>query len=238
MADVFGRAIRDYAADDLGGPLIQRDGDERREHPIEAFYFTDLDPAHPYRSWWDGRPSGPLLDVGAGAGTDALHWQADIETVAIDVSRHLVELMRDRGVADARRADMFALTEHFERNRFESATARGTQLGLAGSREGLAQFLADLATVTTDDATAILDAYDPSRAATADLLGYRADPAAGLAFRVFQFTYDGEVGETLLFRLFSPSRLRDATTGTAWSVVDVVHPDAATAGYYAAKLAK
>lgn len=238
MADPFGRAIRDWYRGDLDEPLLVRDGDETREHPIEAFYFTDPDPADPVRRWWDRHLSGPLVDLGAGAGTDALYWQDRFETVAVEVSDHLLEITRDRGVEDARRADMFALTDAFPPDRFRSATVRGTQLGLAGSREGLAAFFDDLARVTTGDATAVVDAYDPSIEETADLLGYRADVATGLAFRTMAFEYGGDLGETLLFRLFRPDRLREATAETPWTVVDVQRPADGQPGYYAAALEK
>jgi len=44
--------------------------------------------------------------------------------------------MRDRGVVDVREGDMFALRDAFERDRFASALAIGTQIGLAGSMRG------------------------------------------------------------------------------------------------------
>lgn len=113
---------------------------------------------------------------------------------------------------------MFALREQFDRDRFGSAFARGTQVGLAGSMDGLRSFLGDLATVTDDGGRAVLDCYDPEHPDTAELLGYRADPTPGLAHRVMHFEYEGVVGETLLFRLFSPDRLREAAVPTPWTV--------------------
>jgi len=50
--------------------------------------------------------------------------------------------MRDRGVVDVREGDMFALRDAFERDRFASALAIGTQIGLAGSMRGLSAFSA------------------------------------------------------------------------------------------------
>src|SRR5699024_7796895 len=147
-------------------------------------------------------------------------------TVAIEVSDHLVETMNERGVRDTRRADMYALRDTFERDRFRSAFAWGTQLGLAGSMQGLREFLDALAFVTTPDGTATLDCYDPDRGDLGDMLGYRADPTPGLAHRVMQFEYEGDVGETLLFRLFGPDRLREATSDTDWQVAEVAYdPD-------------
>jgi len=113
--------------------------------------------------------------------------------------------MRDRGVVDVREGDMFALRDAFERDRFASALAIGTQIGLAGSMRGLSAFLGDLAFVTTPGATAVIDSYDPDHPGAADLLGYREDPTPGLAHRVMWFAYDGETDPTLHFRLFAPT---------------------------------
>lgn len=222
-SDPFGRAIRDHHLDVREEPLVDRDGDRTREHAIEQWYFGTRKP----RDWFDDRLEGPLLDLGAGAGRDTLYYQRTFETVALEISEHLVETMRDRGVEDARQGDMFALRETFGPDRFRSALAIGTQLGLAGSMAGIRQFLSDLAVVTTPNATAILDNYAPELPRTADVFAYRDDPASGLAYRVFHCEYKGEVGRTLLFRLCSLERFREAMVGTPWTVVDhsYGHPD-------------
>jgi hypothetical protein len=237
-SDPFGRALKDHYQGTRTDPLVQRDGAETLEHPIEAFYFGSFDPEEPNRAWIADWLAAPLVDLGAGVGRDALYFQQRGETVALEVSDHLVDVMRDRGVTDARRGDMFSLREQFDRDRFQSALAYGTQVGLAGSVQGLRRFLGDLSFVTTPDATAVIDGYDPAGAADVDLLGYRPDPARGLASRVFHFEYEGDVGETLLFRLFSPDRLREATVGTGWSVADISYQSGDDPVYYRAALAK
>lgn len=231
--DPFGRAIRDYHRGEQDEALVDRDGAETREHPIEEFYFGAFEPESESGAWLTSWLDGPLLDMGAGAGRDTLYFQEHFETVAIEPSASLVETMRDRGVRDARVGDMFTLRESFERDRFQSALAIGTQMGLAGSIQGLRRFLGNLAFVTTPDASAVLDGYDPSHESE-DLIGYRADPKPGLAHRVLHFEYDGDVGETLHFRLFSPDRVREAAVGTGWAVVEC----RSDAGYYRLALTK
>lgn len=212
--DPFGRAILDHHRGEREEPLVDRDGDETREHDIEGYYFGHHEP----EDWFEPRVDGPLLDIGAGAGRDALYFQERVETVALEVSDHLVTTMRERGVEDARLGDMFALREQFGRDRFDAALAVGTQVQLAPSRQSLRQFLGDLAYVTTAGASVLLHGYAPDRAD--DVFAYRPDPTQGLAYRVYHSTYEGEVGETLLFRLFSVDRLREATVGTGWQVAE------------------
>lgn len=163
--------------------------------------------------------------MGAGAGRHARFLQERTRTVAIDPSEHLVTTMRERGVADARAGDMFSLPEQFDRDRFRSALAIGTQLGLAGSMDGLRAFISDLAYVTDPGGQAVLDCYDPGAAGTRNLLGFREDPTPGLDHRVMHFEYEGDVGPTLHFRLFAPDRLREVCAVTRWTVTDVRYGD-------------
>jgi hypothetical protein len=233
-ADPLGRAVRDHHRGEQDEPLIDRDGPATREQPIEQFYFGKFDPESDRGEWLESWLSGPLLDMGAGAGRDTLYFQDHFETVAIEKIEHLVATMDERGVADARHADMFALREQFDRDRFRSAFVFGTQMGLTRSMQGLRRFLGDLAFVTTPDATAVLHGYDPEREATGEILGYRADPTPGLAVRVYHTEYNGE-DETLFFRLFSPDRLREAAVATGWEVTEVRYGSPRT---YSAALSK
>ena len=233
MSDPFARALRDHYRGERDAPLLVHGDDESRVHPIEEFYFAADDDALPWIERWLG---GPLLDLGAGVGRDARYFQTRFETVAVEVSEPLVETMRDRGVADARRGDMFALGASFPPDRFRSVLIRGTQLGLAGSMSTLRETLATLDTVTTGEATAVVDAYDPHHSGTPDLIGYRADPRDGLARRVFRFEYAGVRGDPFRFLLFGPDRLRSAARAAGWSVAAVDAPETAETGYYRAAL--
>lgn len=222
--DPFGRALLDFHRGEQDEPLRQHGDGYGREHPIQRFYFSGFAPgSSPGDAWLLDRLDldGPVLDMGAGAGRHALDLQERTETVAIEPSEHLVTAMRERGVEDPRRGDMFALSRQFDRDRFRSALAVGTQLGLAGSMDGLRAFLTDLARVTDPGGRAVLDCYDPEAEGASDLLGFRDDPTPGLAHRVMHFEYEGDVGPTLHFRLFAPDRLRGACTGSRWTVADV-----------------
>jgi hypothetical protein len=234
--DPFGRALRDHYHGEREEPLLQRDGEEVLEHPIEEFYFGEYTGNEQWADWFDTHLAGPLLDMGAGVGKHALYFQEQFETVAIEVNDDLVAVMDERGVENARKGDMFSLREQFERDRFGSALAFGTQVGLAGSMDGLRSFLSDLAYVTEPDATATIDCYNPERDETSELLGYRPDPTPGLASRVMAFEYEDSVSAILLFRLFSPDRLREAAVATEWDVSDIQYGDSSY--HYVAALSK
>lgn len=146
--------------------------------------------------------------------------------------------MRERGVVDARRGDVVALQETVEPDRFQSALVIGTQLGLAGSMAGVRQFIDDLAVVTASNATAVVDGYDPTCEGVEALFGFRDDPTPGLVHRGYHVEYEGEVGETFLFRLCSPGRLRAAATETGWTIDEVRYDPTSEVGYYRAALSK
>ena len=221
MTDPFAQAIHDCHFDELAGPLLYRNGEETHEAAVAAVYLDEWEPDGEAGDWFESWLDGPLLDMGAGGGRHALYFQEQFETVAIDNSEPLVAVMRDRGVADARLGDMFALRESFERDRFRSALAVGTQLSLARSEAGVTEFLADLAYVTTPNATAVLDCFDPEHERTREMLDFYEDATPGRAYRVLQFEYDGTLGEPWLYRLFTPETLRELTVGTDWRVADV-----------------
>lgn len=224
MADPYGRAIRDHFHDQQDEPLLNRYGNEVSEHSqINDLYFNDFDIEHEDNEWIASWLDGSLLDIGAGTGRHALYFQDHFETVAIEVSQHLVGVMQERGVHDARHVSIFDICDEFERDQFKSALMIGTQLGLTASLQGLRQFLGDLAFVTTPDAIAVLDSYHPVNSMEFEVPGFRPDLTQGAAFRIMQFEYEGDISEPLLFRFFSPERLKEAVVGTRWEISEIRH---------------
>lgn len=242
-ADPLGRAMRDYQRGEYG-TLRYRDGALTRDGRVYEYYFRPP-------SEWEDRDvafldrlceyGGPILDAGCGAGQHALWFQErGVDVTGIDVSPNAVRAARERGVEDARVMDMFDL--EFDRDRFRTVYAVGTQVGLAGSFAGVRDLLGEFARVTDEEGVAVVHNYDPPELDD-DFFGYRSDPREGVAHRCFHFEYepvsDGdegktEVGRTLHFLLFGPDRLADAAIGTPWTVAEVV----SMGGTYAAVLEK
>ncbi|WP_435320037.1 class I SAM-dependent methyltransferase [Haloarchaeobius sp. TZWSO28] len=237
-SDPLGTAMLDYQRGGLRGECRYVDGTETADGHTHENYFTAVGGGDDDFSDRLLALDGPLLDVGCGAGKHALFLQAHgTDVVPFDVSPGAVAAARARGVADAHVADMFDMP--YRSNRFPSLLANGTQLGLGGSIAGIRALLCEFARVTTSDATAFVDEYDPAALDDpGEMLGYRPDPREGVAHRTFHFEYDrdGEplVGETLHFLLVSPDRLRDACVGTPWTVAEVDNHGV----YYRARLVK
>ncbi|ELZ10935.1 methyltransferase type 11 [Halovivax asiaticus JCM 14624] len=227
--DALGLAMWDYQQG-RDGTLRYRDGLATKDGNVEEFYFT------PPAEWADDRiaqlkrltdSGGPVLDVGCGTGQH-VRWvrDHDVDAVGIDVSSRAVATARERGTRQVLVGDMFTLP--FGRDRFRAINCSGTQLGLGGSLAGIADVLDRFARVTTDDALALVDNYDP-RELDSDFFGYRPDPREGIAHRCFHFEYErattapglDAIGRSLHFLLCSPDRLREATAGTPWRVDEV-----------------
>lgn len=233
IGDALGLAMRDFHRDRYG-TLRYRDGRETKDGNVEEFYFA------PPSAWAAERiaqlrrladSGGPVLDVGCGTGQHVRWFQGHgVEAVGIDVSANAVATARDLGSRRVLVGDMFDLP--FGRDRFRAINCSGTQLGLGGSLAGIADVLETFARVTTDDAVALVDNYDP-RALDDDFFGYRPDPREGIGHRCFHFEYErattapgpDAIGRSLHFLLCSPGRLREAAAETPWRVDEVFPTD-------------
>lgn len=231
---MFARALSDWHRDEFSGPLRYRDGEETVEHDVAGYF----EPWAPDDDSFLATVDGSVLDLGAGAGRQALAVGERASVTAVEPSGCLVDVLRDRGVDDVVRADMFSLRERFDRDAFDAAYSVGTQVGLAKSVAGLSAFLGDLAHVTGPDATVLFDGYDPGHERTRDLIGFRDDPTRDGAFRIVQYEYDGDLGRPWLFRLFTEAELREATVGTGWEVVEFAFSDGDWSHAYNVHLAK
>ncbi|WP_226004866.1 class I SAM-dependent methyltransferase [Natrinema salinisoli] len=241
-ADPLGRAMLAHHRD-TPGRLTYRDGADVQDGSVAEFYFSSSES-------WESETIDllerltdyePVLDVGCGAGKHLLWWaDRGVDAVGVDASPNAVRTARARGLEDVFVGDMFDLP--VETGAFGAVHAVGTQIGLGRSLAGIRELLADFARVTDDAGVAVVDNYDPTRLDEV-FFGYRSDPRDGIAHRCFHLefereTADGEryreVGRTLQFLLCSPERFREATTGTPWTVTDVLR----TGAHYRAVLAK
>ena len=81
---------------------------------------------------------GRVLDLGAGAGCHALELQKiGVEVVAADISPGAVEVMKARGVLDARGTDLVGLGDE----KFDTILMMMNGIGITGNLTGLAEWL-------------------------------------------------------------------------------------------------
>jgi SAM-dependent methyltransferase len=105
--------------------------------PVEDFYRPDDQPLPELERTALGLCRGRILDFGAGAGRHALELQRrGLEVTAIDVAHEAVEVMRKRGVTDARCGDFAAVTGE----RFDTILLLMHGIGVVGTLERLTEF--------------------------------------------------------------------------------------------------
>ena len=136
--DPMGAAIAEYHRTGRAGTLrVFSSQFDEDEIPVEQLFRTlDEMPAIEQRALAMAR--GKILDVGAGSGCHALAMQAmGKEVTAIDISELSVEVMRQRGVVDARALDLY--DEHFV-ERFDTILLLMNGSGIIGNMEGMERF--------------------------------------------------------------------------------------------------
>src|SRR6185503_16405366 len=101
--------------------------------------------------------SGHVLDVGAGAGCISLFLQEmGLEVTALEISAEAVEVMRLRGVKDARCGDFFDL----KGQRWDTVMLVMNGIGFVGKLAGLDRFLEHCKQVLAPGGQIIFDSSD------------------------------------------------------------------------------
>lgn len=228
-----GLALLDYCNGATSASiLVQADNGEEERVPIHVFF---RDPSE--FSALEGAAldlcRGRVLDVGAGAGCHSLVLQdRKLSVCAIDVAPEAVEVMRKRGVIDARCADIFS----FEAEPFDTLLLMMNGVGLVGNLFGLRRFLRKAHRLLKTEGQILLDSYDPGW--TGDPGGCEAQDAPlrggqSLGEMRFQLEYLGRKGPPLEW-LFLDSRTLAEEAGKAGWSCEVIWQE--EEGHYLARL--
>lgn len=156
--DPMGTAIAEYHRTGQAGTLrVFSSQFDEDEIPVEQLFRTlDEMPAIEQRALAMAR--GKILDVGAGSGCHALAMQAmGKEVTAIDISELSVEVMRQRGVVDARALDLY--DEHFV-ERFDTILLLMNGSGIIGNMEGMERFFYRMKQLLKPEGRIYMDSSD------------------------------------------------------------------------------
>jgi SAM-dependent methyltransferase len=154
----LGAALRDFAAGCGDAEVVVRDEDDEEERTPARVFFRGLEEFSALEEAALVLCRGRVLDAGAGAGCHSLVLQdRGLVVVAMDVAPEAVEVMRRRGVADARCADIFTL----EGERFDTLLLMMNGIGLVGTLRGLDRFLREVPRLLAPGGQILLDSFDP-----------------------------------------------------------------------------
>lgn len=125
--------------------------------PAAAYYRPDDQPLPELERLALSHCRGRVLDLGAGAGRHALELQhSGHPVVAVDLLPESVEIMLDRGVADARLSDLNAVVGE----KFDTVLMLMHGLGIAGTLRGLGELLEALPSVLAPGGRLVCDSAD------------------------------------------------------------------------------
>ena len=230
-----GMALLDYFHGDTSAKIVVHGDDGETEVvPISVFFrgpaeFSALEEAALDLC------RGRVLDAGAGAGCHALALQErDLAVCAIDIAPEAVEVMRMRGVRDARYADIF----HVQAGPFETLLLMMNGIGVVGDLAGLDRFLGEVHRLLTPDGQILLDSYDPDW--TEDPEASASPQAARRAGRYigemrFRLEYKGKKGPPLTWLFLDSKILDERAVKSGWSCQVIWQEEE---GHYLARLTR
>ena len=230
-----GRALLDFYHGDTSAEVVTHGDDGETEVvPMRVFFrgpseFSALEEAALDLC------RGRVLDVGAGAGCHSLVLQEhDLPVCAIDIAPEAVEVMRRRGVRDARCADVF----HFQGGPFDTLLLMMNGIGVVEDLAGLDRFLADAHRLLAPDGQVLLDSYDPTW--TRDPDGAPSREAGGPSDRYtgemrFRLEYKGKKGPTLAWLFLDSELLAERAMKAGWSCEVIWQEEE---GHYLARLTR
>jgi len=150
----WGRALQDHFRSGRVRPFFVHDsnGSCMQHSTAEAFSVTKRLQAIDEKALSLCR--GRVLDVGAGAGRDALKLKAmGLDVLATDADPRCVEIMNARGLTTARCIDIHNLEEA----NFDTIILMQMTVGIAGTLDRLVKLLARLARFVCEDGQILLD---------------------------------------------------------------------------------
>ncbi len=230
-----GRALLAYFEGDLDAELLVRRGDGREERVPVRYFFRPPEEFSPLERTALDACRGRVLDVGAGSGLHTLALQAASTTVtAIDISPDAVNVMTQRGVRDARLADVFTFTA----GPFHTLLMLGHGLGMMQDLAGVDRFLAHARRLLGDGGQLLLHTVDPTRTDDPEHLAYHdANRRAGRYIGEIElaFEYRGATGPSCRWLIVDPPTLRDHAQRAGWDC-EIVHEE--PNGDYLARLTR
>jgi SAM-dependent methyltransferase len=218
-----GAALRDFLAGCLDAEVIVRGEDGEEERTPARVFFRSPEELAALDEAALALCRGRVLDVGAGAGCHSLPLQTrGLAVTALDVAPEAVEVMRRRGVLDARCGDVFTFTGE----PFDTLLILMNGIGLVGTLAGLDRFLRDVPRLLASGGQILLDSFDPGPP-DAEAPGKYAGEMR------FQLEYRGVCGALYAFVFLDFETLRRHAEMAGWRCESIWQEDE---GHYLARL--
>lgn len=220
-SDAFGHALLDHLDGNPGHELIERnDGYIAVGAGTEAYFAEPSDQQREVVEHAVGR----VLDVGCGAGRNALYLQErGLDVVGIDVSPLAIEVCRRRGLRDARLLSVEEVDASL--GSFDTVLMLGHNLALLGGARGARRILRRLHSVVVPGGRLIGDILDPYQTEDPDHLAYharnRSKGRMGGQIRM-RVRYKGYRSPWFDYLFLSLEELEGLLEGTGWRKKEII----------------
>jgi SAM-dependent methyltransferase len=230
-----GAALLDYFTGETSAAVVVHGDDGETETvPIRVFFRGPADFSALEEAALD-LCRGRVLDAGAGSGCHSLVLQEQgLSVCAIDITPEAVEVMRKRGVEDARCADVFS----FAADPFDTVLLMMNGIGVVGDLAGLDRFLAGVGRLLTPDGQILLDSYDPGGTGDRENAAppaARARPNRYSGEMRFRLEYKGAIGPSLKWLFVDSATLAEHARRGDWSCEVIWQEEE---GHYLARLTR
>jgi SAM-dependent methyltransferase len=226
-------AMRAYHRGDPDAVIVVYDDFEREEVPV-SYFFRGPAQFPPYERMALDLCRGRVLDVGAGSGCHSLALQdRGFDVTAIEILPGLVDILRERGVRDARAATWMDV----DAGRFDTVLMLMNGLGLAETLPGLREFLSEARRLLRPGGQILADSTD---------VRVRMDPEAARSGTLerpdgryvgelhFQLEFEGKKGPPFGQLYVDPVTLKRHTDEANWGYQILLPPD--EYGHYLVRL--
>ncbi len=202
--DPLGTGLLAYMEGKKRGAVIRVTSDVAVNDIIPIDYlFRDYDEMPLWEQEALKRCKGPVLDIGAGAGSHSLALlQQGLEVVAMDVSPGAVAVMKQRGLPKVLHEDIFAFSEE----KFDTLLLMMNGIGLVGDLHGLNEFLVHAKYLLNPRGQILLDSSDLSYLYEETSIILPRDRYKGII--QYQMSYDEVVGDPFYWLYLDYAKLK------------------------------
>jgi 2-polyprenyl-3-methyl-5-hydroxy-6-metoxy-1,4-benzoquinol methylase len=213
--NLHGISLLDFLNGDTSATiLIHNDSGEQIPVPVSLFFRNPAD--WPLDKKAIELSRGRVLDLGAGSGGHSLALQErGLNVVAIDFLPECVEVMKRRGVKQARHVDIFA----FEADPFDTIISMMNGLALVEGLGGLQAFLKRLERLLKPGGQFLVDSTDLKLAATPERrskLEQKIKEGRYYGEMELRMEYKGRKGPHFLQLYIDPETLAEQASAIGW----------------------
>ena len=220
--EIFADALWQFY--EIGYAALENERGDKTIRPENvAWYFTAYREFQPIEKRALKLARGRVLDAGCGAGRHALYLQSrGLSVTAIDLSPHIVDLARLRGVRDARVANLCGKLPFRERE-FDTVVLFGNNLGICGTPRKVARMLRELHRITSARGRILATTRMPSTLNPEHRSYLSQNLQSGRAIGQIQMRLrlNGRRGEWFDLLLLAPTDLMQLAAKQGWRIVEI-----------------